>query len=101
MINEKGPINGKEYQFLLSPRCGAKTRKGAPCRSPAMPNGRCRMHGGKSTGPKTEAGRKRCGEARLIHGYYSKEYREMISTANKIIKEAKAFLAEMPSDDDD
>jgi len=26
--------------------------KGAPssCRAPAMPNGRCRLHGGKSTG---------------------------------------------------
>ncbi len=24
----------------LSPRCGAKTRRGSPCRSPAMPNGR-------------------------------------------------------------
>jgi hypothetical protein len=34
-----------------SPRCGAKTRKGTPCQSPAMPNGRCRMHGGKSPGP--------------------------------------------------
>lgn len=33
-----------------SPRCGAKTRKGTPCQSPAMHNGRCRMHGGKSTG---------------------------------------------------
>lgn len=31
-------------------RCGAKTRSGAPCASPAMPNGRCRMHGGPSTG---------------------------------------------------
>ena len=29
-----------------SPRCGARTRNGTPCRSPAMPNGRCRMHGG-------------------------------------------------------
>ena len=29
-------------------QCGAKTRSGAPCRSKAMPNGRCRMHGGKS-----------------------------------------------------
>ena len=28
--------------------CGAKTRSGNPCKSPAMPNGRCRMHGGKS-----------------------------------------------------
>lgn len=30
--------------------CGAKTRSGKPCRNRAMPNGRCRMHGGKSTG---------------------------------------------------
>ena len=34
----------------LSPRCGAKTRSGSPCRSPAMPNGRYRMHGGRSPG---------------------------------------------------
>lgn len=32
--------------------CGAKTRAGTPCKNKAMPNGRCRMHGGKSTGPK-------------------------------------------------
>lgn len=32
--------------------CGAKTRAGTPCKNRAMPNGRCRMHGGKSTGPK-------------------------------------------------
>lgn len=30
--------------------CGAKTRNGLPCKSPSMQNGRCRMHGGKSTG---------------------------------------------------
>lgn len=28
--------------------CGAKTRSGQPCRTKAMPNGRCRMHGGES-----------------------------------------------------
>jgi hypothetical protein len=33
-----------------SPRCGAKTRAGPPCRQPAMKNGRCRLHGGKSPG---------------------------------------------------
>lgn len=26
--------------------CGARTRKGTSCVNPAMPNGRCRMHGG-------------------------------------------------------
>jgi uncharacterized protein YjcR len=34
----------------LSPRCGARTRSGSRCQSPAMPNGRCRMHGGLSPG---------------------------------------------------
>jgi hypothetical protein len=31
--------------------CGARTRSGTPCPTPAMPNGRCRMHGGASPGP--------------------------------------------------
>lgn len=31
-------------------RCGAKRRAGGSCRSPAMENGRCRMHGGASPG---------------------------------------------------
>ena len=34
-----------------APRCQARTRRGTYCQSPAMPNGRCRMHGGKSPGP--------------------------------------------------
>jgi hypothetical protein len=46
--------------------CGAKTRAGWPCRgipvwrpenSPGRP--RCRLHGGRSTGPKTPDGRAR------------------------------------------
>lgn len=33
------------------PRCGAHCRTtGSPCKGPAMANGRCRMHGGRSTG---------------------------------------------------
>ena len=34
--------------FLAAPRCGARTRDACPCRQPAMANGRCRLHGGKS-----------------------------------------------------
>jgi len=31
--------------------CGATSKRtGKPCRQPAMANGRCRLHGGKSTG---------------------------------------------------
>ena len=47
------------------PLCGAKTRKGTPCQAPPVwdkehnrpRNGRCRMHGGLSTGPKTPEGK--------------------------------------------
>ncbi len=45
--------------------CGAKTRRGGSCQAPPVwdktadkpLNGRCKLHGGKSTGPRTEAGR--------------------------------------------
>lgn len=34
-----------------APRCGAKTRAGHPCKSPAIRGKkRCRMHGGRSPG---------------------------------------------------
>lgn len=46
-------------------RCGAKTRSGAPCKSRAMPNGRCRMHGG--TASKTHKGNQNA----RTHGIYS------------------------------
>jgi len=39
--------------------CGAKTRGGEPCQAQAMANGRCRNHGGLSTGARTEEGRKK------------------------------------------
>ena len=45
-------------------RCGARTRKGAPCRSLSEPGRRrCRFHGGRSTGPRTQKGRERIAEA--------------------------------------
>ena len=40
--------------------CGAKTRNGTPCmRRDLYPSGRCRLHGGLSTGPRTEEGKKK------------------------------------------
>ncbi|KDB01859.1 hypothetical protein U879_20120 [Defluviimonas sp. 20V17] len=44
--------------------CGAKTRKGAPCRCKSEPGKRrCKFHGGMSTGAKTPEGRERIREA--------------------------------------
>lgn len=43
--------------------CGAHARStGQPCKAKALANGRCRLHGGLSTGPLTLAGRKAIGE---------------------------------------
>lgn len=45
-------------------QCGAHARTtGAPCRAKALPNGRCKLHGGMSTGPKTPEGRQAIGAA--------------------------------------
>ena len=54
------------------PRCGARTRQGAPCQAPVVwdaalnrpRNGRCKLHGGLSTGARTAEGRARQDEAR-------------------------------------
>jgi hypothetical protein len=48
--NPSGPRFGPGWPGRT---CGARTRAQGNCASPAMPNGRCRMHGGKSTGPRT------------------------------------------------
>lgn len=44
--------------------CGAKTRKGTPCRNKSEPGKRrCKFHGGKSTGARTPEGIERIREA--------------------------------------
>jgi ribosomal protein L32 len=65
-----------------SPRCGAKTRTARICQQPAMRNaGRCRMHGGASTGARTAEGLARMVAAKTIHGGRSAEavrFRQML-----------------------
>jgi hypothetical protein len=67
--------------YLAAPRCGACTRAGTACRQPAMKNGRCRFHGGKSTGPRTAAGLARSRMSRLIHGGHAERLRALRSAA--------------------
>jgi hypothetical protein len=51
-------------------RCQAmSTRSGEQCKKAALKSKRvCAFHGGKSTGPKTEAGKQRIAQAHWIHG---------------------------------
>lgn len=40
--------------------CGARAKStGKPCQAKALSNGRCRLHGGFSTGPRTNEGKRR------------------------------------------
>lgn len=69
-----------------SPRCGAKTRAGHPCRLGGMKNGRCQMHGGKSTGaPK---GNKNGWK----HGNRSAETTEMRRQMRALIRGARELV---------
>jgi len=71
----------RRLAMLESRRCGAKTRKGELCRSPAMPNGRCRMHGGKSTG------------APKGNGRYSEVAKAERSFVKQLLKDGRKLLS--------
>jgi hypothetical protein len=58
-------LGQKPYDLPISVEftCGAKTRSGHPCRQwGTYANGRCRFHGGLSSGPKSEQGKDRIRE---------------------------------------
>ena len=63
MLIKSNVTTGLEWRFgsnWRGERCGAKTRKWTPCQRPAnKKNGRCKLQGGASSGPRTEVGRAR------------------------------------------
>lgn len=71
---------GKNWRFGPSwpgMRCGARTRSGGQCQRPAFKSiGRCRLHGGLSSGAKTVEGKNKLKEIHTVHGQYRKEVRE-------------------------
>jgi hypothetical protein len=88
-----------DWRFTLPlaqscPRCGARTRNGAKCKAPAMANGRCRMHGGKSTGPRTSEGLERMQRANTRHGNYSQESRQLMRAVRMLAAEARRMVEE-------
>jgi len=73
----------------VSRRCLARTRRGTPCQSPAMPNGRCRMHGGKSPG--APRGNKNA----FRHGGRSSEVTALRREANELCRGARVLIAKI------
>ena len=71
----KLPPKSETYILTLGGRisclqCSAKSKRtGVQCRAVALKGKtKCRAHGGKSTGPKTPAGKARIAAAHLVHG---------------------------------
>ena len=76
------------WPMHLSPRCGARTRQGSRCRSPAVKGrGRCRMHGG-ATGSGAQAGNRNA----LKHGRYTRELLEFKRSVRELLRESAAKL---------
>jgi hypothetical protein len=79
--------------FMVAPRCGARTRRGTLCQCPAMRNRRrCRLHGGKSTGPRTAEGLERSRRAHWKHGAYSRDVRALLKNNRRRWREIVALL---------
>ncbi len=76
-----------------SPRCGARTRAGGACLQPAMANGRCRLHGGKSTGACSKAGMDRIRAAATKHGGWSAESRAYMRATSAFIRSTREAIA--------
>jgi len=87
-INQGGGVvnnlEGEPHENI--PRCGARTRSGGSCGHYAMPDGRCRYHGGLSTGPKNP---------RVKHGYYTKKAIAERKLLDELLQDANDFASEV------
>jgi len=67
--NPKPWLYGPNWQGI---RCEARTRRGTACQRPArLPVGRCKLHGGASTGPRTGG---YCGTTQGLWSINQKQY---------------------------
>ena len=77
--------------MLASPRCGAKTRSGGACRSPAVHGKtRCRMHGGAPG-----SGAPRANQNARKHGLFTRDAIEERRRIQALLCEARKLLEEM------
>lgn len=80
------PMHEARAALAQHPRCRAHCRTtGNPCRNPAMKNGRCRMHGGKSTGRP------------IIHGMYTKERKTKYAEVRELLRTIKNMTDSLQS----
>ena len=74
--------------MLSSLRCGARTRQGTPCRSPAVAGkARCRMHGGA-----VGAGAPRGNSNAFKHGLHTLEAKDMRQLVRDLTRKSKEII---------
>jgi uncharacterized protein YjcR len=77
--------------MLASQRCGAKTRSGGACRSPAVHGRkRCRMHGGTPG-----SGAPKANQSARKHGRFSRDSIAERRQIQALLGEARRMLEEM------
>jgi len=77
--------------MLASRRCGAKSRAGKPCRSPAVAGKkRCRMHGGAAG-----SGAPRGNKNAFKHGLYTHDAIEQRRQVHELLRQSRKLLSEI------
>ena len=70
--DHKARVTANQFDLNTLPSCGAKTRSGGLCKHQGnIRNGRCKRHGGDSTGPINQTFGK--SHHRYVHGLRTKE----------------------------
>ena len=86
---------------ILCRQCTAKSKRtGNQCRAVALKSSasnKCAFHGGKSTGPKTQAGRDRIATTKTIHGTETRKARaeRSLTSSRLAVLESVGFALSM------
>ena len=90
MIEEptNDPMHQRLWRMNGAPRCRARTRRGSPCRSPALAGKRrCRMHGGAAGSGAREGNRNA-----LKHGLRSAEALALRRRVRVLLHESRELV---------
>ena len=96
----KAHVTGNRFDLDTLPTCGARTRSGEQCKHKGnLRNGRCKRHGGASTGP-TNPKHGKC-HHRYVHGLRTKEVialRKLATNINKALRHLTDEINDNPSE---
>jgi len=91
--SSKSHLYGPNWQGR---RCEARTRRGTLCQRPGTKqNGRCKFHGGRSTGPRTAEGTARLAASKTTHGRTTKAERAKAKHRAEVGRQVMREVAEV------